>query len=108
MTRAWRPKLVALDVDGGWGETVKTRLERFLLRVDCRIDGPVPDLTAIAVRGPASAGVDVWSQDQLMRAPSGWPGIDGFDVVIHCGTAHDSVHSTTAQLRAGGMPCVSD
>jgi folate-binding protein YgfZ len=63
-----------LDVDRGWGEVVKARLERFKLRTKVEIE-PV-DWRCLAIRGPRAPEV----------APPGsldadWPGLPGRDVL---------------------------
>lgn len=72
---------VALDMEDGLAEPVKARLSRFLLRVDCRIDGPVADLESVAVRGPHASRATLSSEHALLRAPCGWPGVEGYDLL---------------------------
>ncbi len=64
-----------LDVEGGWGEAVLARLNRFKLRTKCelvRLDG----WHCWAVRGgePSSVG-----DGGTIVADVGWPGVRGFD-----------------------------
>jgi folate-binding protein YgfZ len=73
--------VMALDMETGLAELVRARLTRFLLRVDCRIDGPVPDLEAVAVRGPRASGVTLATEGLLLRASCSWPGVEGVDVL---------------------------
>jgi folate-binding protein YgfZ len=75
---------VVLDVDGGYGDAVATRLRRFLLRTKADIDRL--DWRVVAVRGPgaedaarAAAGGEGTTADLVV--PAGWPGVDGYDVV---------------------------
>ena len=63
---------VVLDVDGGWGERVRERLERFKLRVKADIDSL--DWRCLAVRGPRSRGV-------ARGLFTDWPGLPGVDLV---------------------------
>lgn len=65
------PEAFVLDVDGGFGEGVVTRLNRFRLRV--KVDISVLQRQCVAVRGDGAshvAGLD-----------AEWPGIEGVDVV---------------------------
>jgi tRNA-modifying protein YgfZ len=66
-----------LDVDGGWGASVMTRLRRFLLRVDLQL--AAVDWKVVAVRGVDSIEGDddgaVWSV--LPETP----GVVGFDLI---------------------------
>ena len=61
-----------LDVDGGFGDAVAVRLERFKLRVKCDVrvlDG----WRTVALRGGAAQGVE--------GVPCFWPGPGGVDLV---------------------------
>jgi folate-binding protein YgfZ len=65
---------VVLDVDGGWGERVRERLERFKLRVKADIE--LLDWRCLAIRGPRS--------HELAAGPylaANWPGLSGVDQV---------------------------
>jgi tRNA-modifying protein YgfZ len=64
---------VVLDVDGGWGERVRERLERFKLRVKADIDSI--DWRCLAVRGPRSHEVPG------PNLTADWPGLPGVDLV---------------------------
>ena len=77
---------VVLDVDGGFGEAVQARLERFKLRVKADIDAL--DWTCVAVRGPQTP----FSSDAPGESPAGtlengwvlpiaWPGVEGVDLL---------------------------
>jgi folate-binding protein YgfZ len=73
-----------LDTDPGFGEVVKTRLERFRLRVKVEIE-PL-SWSGVAVRGPDAdrPGVvsDVIDADpSVLRLPVDWPGFAGFDLL---------------------------
>jgi folate-binding protein YgfZ len=68
--------VMVLDVDGGWGDALIERLERFKLRTKCeleRVEGP----RCLAVRNVAVA--------RPAPPPSGlpivWPGTDGYDLL---------------------------
>lgn len=66
-----------LDVEGGWGEAVRSRLARFKLRV--KVDITEVPLTCLAVRGP-DAQAAVGDVEGLYRAPFSWGGVTGVDV----------------------------
>jgi folate-binding protein YgfZ len=61
-----------LDTDGGWGDRVRERLERFKLRVKCEI-APLP-WRCLAVRGPRAHELAVGTN-------ADWPGLPGVDRV---------------------------
>jgi folate-binding protein YgfZ len=61
-----------LDTDGGWGDAVIARLQRFKLRTKCDIES-VNGWRCLAVRG---ATVD----DPAAR-PIVWPGVEGVDLL---------------------------
>jgi folate-binding protein YgfZ len=73
---------VLLDVDGGFGEALVARLERFKLRTKADFV-PLPDWRCVAVRGLGGDGL----------AP-GW-GVDGFDVLGPSPAAPDGVREGT-------------
>jgi len=60
-----------LDVDGGFGEAVIARLNRFKLRV--KVDIVPLDWVCVAVRGEGASAVDGLAAE--------WPGIEAVDVV---------------------------
>ena len=66
-----------VDVDAGFGEAVKARLDRFKLRVDCTIE-PV-DWSAVSVRGPAVAAIRPDAASIVAAAE--WPGVEGVDLL---------------------------
>lgn len=61
-----------LDTDGGWGEAVIARLQRFKLRTKCDIE-PVDGSRCLAVRETTIA-------DPAAR-PIVWPGVEGVDLL---------------------------
>lgn len=69
---------ILLDVDGSYGEALVARLRRFLLRTKAEIQ-PL-GWTAVALRGPDAAAVDVPGED-VLRVPAGWPGVEGVDLL---------------------------
>ncbi|HAM02377.1 MAG TPA: hypothetical protein DCQ30_09175 [Acidimicrobiaceae bacterium] len=66
-----------IDVAGGWGEAVRSRLERFKLRV--KADITEVSLTCLSVRGPDAeqATADLESSH---RVPFSWGGVTGVDL----------------------------
>ncbi len=62
-----------LDVDAGWGDAVRARLQRFLLRMDVAIE-PLP-WRCLALRGPRAHEVDTGAVEVAADWP-GWPGVD--------------------------------
>jgi len=106
-----------LDTDPGFGEVVKTRLERFRLRVKVEIDPRT--WQCVAVRGPHALQPDAVSAEtaadpSVLRLPVDWPGFAGFDLlgpatggagaeawvsdtVVRCG--HDAFEA--ARIEAG-------
>lgn len=71
---------VLLDVDGGHGEAVLTRLRRFLLRTKADVD-PL-DWRAVALRGPGATEVAAsQAAEGIVAAPAHWPGVEGVDLL---------------------------
>jgi len=66
---------IVLDVDGGSGERVRERLERFKLRVKAEIDSI--EWRCLAIRGPRSHEM-AEGHPQLVND---WPGLPGVDLV---------------------------
>jgi len=64
--------VVVLETDAGWGEAVRTRLERFKLRVKSDLE-PLA-WRCLAVRGPAA-------HDVATGLDIDWPGLPGVDVI---------------------------
>jgi tRNA-modifying protein YgfZ len=73
-----------LDLDGGSGDELVARLQRFLLRTKAEI-GLLAGWHCLALRGPGAEDVEVASQpdgaDAQLRVPADWPGVDGVDVL---------------------------
>jgi folate-binding protein YgfZ len=63
---------VLLDTEGGWGDAVIARLNRFKLRTKCEIE-PVDGWRCLAVRGTTVV-------DPAAR-PISWPGVEGVDLL---------------------------
>jgi folate-binding protein YgfZ len=61
-----------LDTDGGWGDAIVTRLERFKLRTKCELE-PVSGWQCLAVRGTT---LDDPTARQIV-----WPGVEGVDLL---------------------------
>jgi folate-binding protein YgfZ len=73
---------VVLDVDAGWGEAVRARLKRFLLRTKATLEPG--SWSGIALRGPAAATIET---DGGHRLAVGWPGVEGVDLLGPDGVA---------------------
>jgi tRNA-modifying protein YgfZ len=67
-----------LDTDGGWGEALLARLNRFKLRTKADLH-PVPG-RCLALRGPGVAQLDVVVSDGGCAVDAGWPDLPGIDV----------------------------
>lgn len=79
VTRTGEEEFV-LDTDGGWGQAMVERLERFKLRVRCQLE-PL-DWRFVAVRGPGAA--DLATQPPppgTWRVTAETPGVPGFDLM---------------------------
>jgi folate-binding protein YgfZ len=70
---------VVVDVDGGWGDAVAARLNRFKLRVDATIEAL--DWTGVSLRGPDAPGVDVAASGAELVLPVDWRGLAGVDLL---------------------------
>jgi len=71
----WTDGGFLLDVDGGWGEAVRVRLQRFLLRMDVAIE-PLP-WRCLALRGPGAHEVETGA----LGLAADWPGWSGVDLL---------------------------
>lgn len=97
-----------LDVDGGYGEALAARLQRFLLRTKAKIQ--LLDWSAVALRGPDAGTVEVPSE-HVLRVPAGWPGTDGVDLLgrdveIPPGVPTGSIDDYEAARIAAGVPAM--
>ena len=66
-----------LDVDAGFGETVRARLARFKLRT--KVELVLEQWSGLAVRGPRAADLD--EPTGALALPAGWPGVEGVDLI---------------------------
>ena len=78
------PESVLVDTDGGWGDAVVERLQRFKLRVKCDIE-PVA-WRCMAVRGPeaaalVSAAIAEAGDGSGLAVAGDWPGLPGIDLL---------------------------
>jgi tRNA-modifying protein YgfZ len=75
------PDTVVVDTDGGWGEALVARLNRFKLRVKADIE-PLP-WACVALRGPGAiaAGSSVAAGADLLVVDASWPGLPGVDLL---------------------------
>jgi len=100
------PDEVVLDVEGGWGEALINRLNRFKLRVKADLEPRA--WRCVALRGPASHEVDL--TDVTGRAVAAdwpaWPGVDllGADVVVPDGVRLCSFDAWEAVRIEAGVP----
>jgi len=67
-----------LDTDGGWGDALGARLNRFKLRTKADIHA-VPG-RCLALRGPGVAQLVVVASDGGCAVDAGWPDLPGIDV----------------------------
>ena len=66
-----------LDTDGGWGDAVAERLQRYRMRVKCDIT-PL-DWRCVAIRGPLSH--EAVAGGEGVQAMADWPGLPGVDLL---------------------------
>ena len=76
MTRT-APDTIVLDTDGGWGEALIARLNRFKLRVKADIE-PL-DWRCLALRGPRRGRSGRARRPRAVDAS--WPGLPGIDLL---------------------------
>ena len=72
-----------LDVDGGAGEPLVTRLRRFLLRTDATIEA-LADWRCVALRGPGAVGAAPAAAVETgaeLQVPAGWPDVEAVDLL---------------------------
>ncbi len=69
---------VLVDVDGGWGQAVATRLERFKIRVKATVE--LTDWTCVALRGPSVVGAARADAGALHLAFA-WGPVSGVDIL---------------------------
>lgn len=92
------PDTFQLLVDGGVEEAVAARLQRFLLRVDARVESRVADV--VSVRGPEPPPAPPNAVPALWPAWPGWDLIGSFEVpdgLVRCGPEAWEA----ARIRAG-------
>jgi folate-binding protein YgfZ len=63
-----------LDTDGGYGEAVRARLDRFKLRT--KVEFAAEEVSVVRFAGPVPDGLDA-----LVAIRSPWPGLDVTDVI---------------------------
>ena len=105
VSRTGHEELV-IDVDGGFGEAVLARLNRFRIRVKAEIE-PV-EWRCLAVRGPAARDVAVTAGTVLA---ADWPGLPGVDVVgeapaVDEATRRCGAESLAAARIEAGVPAM--
>jgi len=67
------PERWLLDTDGGWGEALVARLNRFKLRTKVTLEAR--DWKVLGLRG------EVIHVDSIARADPAWPGVEGVDLI---------------------------
>jgi tRNA-modifying protein YgfZ len=78
------------DIDEGHGEALQARLQRFLLRTDCRLS--VAPIRMVAVRGTTEVPVP----DGVVVADPAWPGQPGVDLLGEGAMIPDGLHEGSA------------
>ncbi|MDQ6616401.1 MAG: hypothetical protein M3083_17090 [Actinomycetota bacterium] len=68
-----------LDTDGGWGDALAARLNRFKLRT--KADIGTRAWRCLALRGPGVADLTVAPGDGQVVVGAGWPGLPGIDLL---------------------------
>ncbi|HUQ64363.1 MAG TPA: glycine cleavage T C-terminal barrel domain-containing protein [Acidimicrobiales bacterium] len=68
-----------LDTDGGWGEVVAERLNRFKIRVKATIDAK--PWRCLALRGARAHEVRATTTTAALALEADWPGLPGVDMV---------------------------
>ena len=89
VTRTAEDEMV-VDVDGGFGEAVQARLQRFKLRVKAELE-PLP-WKCLALRGPLAHQVELDGGGGLVVS-NDWPGLPGVDVVGEAPGVPDGVRT---------------
>jgi folate-binding protein YgfZ len=96
---------VLLDVDSGWGEAVRARLKRFLLRTKATLEPG--SWVGVALRGPDAASIPTEGGHRLAV---GWPGVEGVDVLgpagVGLGVALDDEAALDALRIESGVPAM--
>lgn len=69
-----------VDTDGGWGDAVMARLQRFKLRTRADLD-TLTGWRMLAVRGAGAVGLDPAPSGAAVAADPHWPGVHGVDLV---------------------------
>jgi folate-binding Fe-S cluster repair protein YgfZ len=80
--RVWGRRVddeVLLDVDGGSGQVVVDRLNRFRLRVKCELE--LLDWQCVALRGPACPAPAEITVSAELKGEVHWPGVPGVDLL---------------------------
>jgi folate-binding protein YgfZ len=103
-----------LDLDGGAGEQLVTRLRRFLLRTDATIE-PLAGWRCVALRGPGAVGAApaaAITAGAELQVPAGWPGVESVDLLGPEVTVPDDIpvadHDAYEALRiAAGVPAMN-
>jgi tRNA-modifying protein YgfZ len=102
-----------LDVDGGAGDALVTRLRRFLLRTNATVEA-LPDWRCVALRGPGAVGAApaaAVAAGAELQVPAGWPDVEAVDLLgpavsvpVDIPTA--DAHAYEALRIAAGVPAM--
>ena len=93
VTRTGEDEMV-VDVEGGFGQAVQDRLQRFKLRVKAELE-PLP-WKCLGLRGPGAHQVDVDGGGGLVLH-NDWPGLPGVDVVGEAPSVPEGVRTCGAE-----------
>ncbi len=88
----WDRERFVLDVEGGFGDRVVDRLQRFKLRVKAEMS-PL-EWRCLSLRGPGAreaAGSVTTDDPPWLALPADWPGLAGADLVGTAGAVPDEV-----------------
>lgn len=101
------PDAVVIDVDGGAGDAVVARLERFLLRTKATIERL--DWSCVAVRGPGTPPLP--APEGGLAVVVDWPGLAGVDllgpdVAVPDGITECGLDAYEALRIEGGVPAM--
>lgn len=88
------PESFLLEVDAGWGEALRARLTRFLLRTRAEVSEP-RRWSVVQYRWGADAVPTTGSTVGTLRAPALGPGVHGIDVVQAVGPGAAATHAAT-------------
>jgi folate-binding protein YgfZ len=102
---------VVLDTDGGWGDAVVARLNRFKLRVKADVERLL--WRCVGLRGPLAGDVarSVTAGPDLLVVDASWPGLPGVDLLgarpaIPAGVAEVAAEAYALARIEAGVPAM--